>query len=273
MRVRAGPARAASTRRPPGRSSAATRRKPDLMGHVMLRVRDVMRESFPIASYERAGARGRADHGPRRPRPRPDRRRRRRADRRDDRARARPPLRPRVAQGLEPRRRADLDRGDRRGRSTPRSSSAARARWTAASGSTRSTRAQRQPDLRGRRRRRRQPGRRPAPVARARRLPAHRQQRRSARRRDPRARPRARRVVAVSPLDSYVSSRMVTLAAPCGAMADREPLTVGLDDLITDISEQIKDVHYRAAVAARRRAAGRSACSRAPTWSRRSRGG
>ena len=55
--------------------------------------------------------------------------------------------------------------------------------------------------------------------------------------------------VAVSPLDSYVSSRMVTLAAPCGAMADREPLTVALDDLLTDVAEQIKDVHYRAAVA------------------------
>ncbi len=55
--------------------------------------------------------------------------------------------------------------------------------------------------------------------------------------------------VAVSPLDSYVSSRMVTLAAPCGAMADPDPLTVGLDDLISDIAEQVKDVHYRAAVA------------------------
>ena len=32
-------------------------------------------------------------------------------------------------------------------------------------------------------------------------------------------------------------------------MADREPLTVDPDDLIVDISEQIKDVHYRAAVA------------------------
>ena len=32
-------------------------------------------------------------------------------------------------------------------------------------------------------------------------------------------------------------------------MADRAPLTVDPDDLIVDISEQIKDVHYRAAVA------------------------
>ena len=55
--------------------------------------------------------------------------------------------------------------------------------------------------------------------------------------------------VVVSPLDSYVSSRMVTLAAPCRALADTDPLTVDRDDLVSEISEGIKDVHYRAAVA------------------------
>lgn len=55
--------------------------------------------------------------------------------------------------------------------------------------------------------------------------------------------------VVVSPLDSYVSSRMVTLAAPCRALADTEPLTVDPDDLVSEISDQIKDVHYRAAIA------------------------
>ncbi len=55
--------------------------------------------------------------------------------------------------------------------------------------------------------------------------------------------------IIVSPLDSYVSSRMVTLASPCKGMADRAPLTVDLDDLIQDVADQIKDVHYRAAVA------------------------
>lgn len=55
--------------------------------------------------------------------------------------------------------------------------------------------------------------------------------------------------IIVSPLDSYVSSRMVTLASPCEGMADREPLTIDLDDLIGDVAEEIKDVHYRAAVA------------------------
>ena len=53
----------------------------------------------------------------------------------------------------------------------------------------------------------------------------------------------------VSPLDSYVSSRMITLAAPCRALADTDPLTVDRDDLVSEISDQIKDVHYRAAVA------------------------
>ena len=64
--------------------------------------------------------------------------------------------------------------------------------------------------------------------------------------------------IVVSPLDSYATSRMITLAAPCEAMIDREPLTVGRDDLIADIAEQVKDVHYRAAIAvdSRRRPVG-----------------
>ena len=52
-----------------------------------------------------------------------------------------------------------------------------------------------------------------------------------------------------SALDSYVSARLITLAVPCRALMDAEPLTVRMDDLVADISEQIKDVHYRAAVA------------------------
>ena len=55
--------------------------------------------------------------------------------------------------------------------------------------------------------------------------------------------------VVVSPLDSYVSSRMITLAAPCRALADSDPLTVDRDDLVAEIASDIKDVHYRAAVA------------------------
>jgi manganese-dependent inorganic pyrophosphatase len=52
-----------------------------------------------------------------------------------------------------------------------------------------------------------------------------------------------------SPLDSYVTSRMVTLSAPCRALMDPEPLTVRPDDLLSDIADDVKDIHYRAAVA------------------------
>jgi manganese-dependent inorganic pyrophosphatase len=52
-----------------------------------------------------------------------------------------------------------------------------------------------------------------------------------------------------SPLDSYVCGRMITLAAPCGALMESEALTVNPDFLLDDISEQIKDLHYGAAIA------------------------
>jgi manganese-dependent inorganic pyrophosphatase len=55
--------------------------------------------------------------------------------------------------------------------------------------------------------------------------------------------------VVVSPLDSYVSGRMITLSAPSRALMDAEPLTVRPDDLVADVAEQLKDVPYRAAVA------------------------
>jgi manganese-dependent inorganic pyrophosphatase len=55
--------------------------------------------------------------------------------------------------------------------------------------------------------------------------------------------------VATSTLDSYVTARMITLAAPCHALMDPEPLTVRRDDLVADVAEQVKDVHYRAALA------------------------
>ncbi|MCW3001286.1 MAG: putative manganese-dependent inorganic diphosphatase [Conexibacter sp.] len=55
--------------------------------------------------------------------------------------------------------------------------------------------------------------------------------------------------VVLSPLDSYVCGRMTTLAAPCSALMDAEPLTVRGNDLLEDVTEDIKNVHYRAAVA------------------------
>jgi manganese-dependent inorganic pyrophosphatase len=55
--------------------------------------------------------------------------------------------------------------------------------------------------------------------------------------------------VIVSPLDTYVSGRMITLAAPCSAFMEKDPLTVATDYLLADVSEQIKEIHYGAAVA------------------------
>ena len=55
--------------------------------------------------------------------------------------------------------------------------------------------------------------------------------------------------VVSSSLDSYVTARMITLAAPCHALMDADPLTVRVEDLVSDISGEVKDVHYRAAVA------------------------
>ena len=54
--------------------------------------------------------------------------------------------------------------------------------------------------------------------------------------------------IITSPLDSYVTSRMITLSEPCSALIEGDPLTVALDDLVSETAEQIKDVHYRAAV-------------------------
>ncbi|HEX6389856.1 MAG TPA: putative manganese-dependent inorganic diphosphatase [Solirubrobacteraceae bacterium] len=55
--------------------------------------------------------------------------------------------------------------------------------------------------------------------------------------------------VITTPLDSYVAGRMITLASPCKALIETEPLTARTDDLVADILEAVKDVSYRAAVA------------------------
>ncbi len=54
--------------------------------------------------------------------------------------------------------------------------------------------------------------------------------------------------VIVSPLDTYVSGRMITLAAPCRGLMERDPLTAAPDDLVSEVSEQIKESHYGAAI-------------------------
>ena len=55
--------------------------------------------------------------------------------------------------------------------------------------------------------------------------------------------------VVSSPLDSYVTARMITLSAPCRALLDPNPLTVRPDDLLSDVADEVKEVHYRAAMA------------------------
>lgn len=55
--------------------------------------------------------------------------------------------------------------------------------------------------------------------------------------------------IVVSDLDSYVCGRLTTLAAPCSALMDTDPLTVRGNDLLEDVTDMIKDVSYRSAVA------------------------
>ena len=55
--------------------------------------------------------------------------------------------------------------------------------------------------------------------------------------------------VLLSPLDSYVTSRMIQLSVPCWEVMLQNPLTVDLDELLTDITDSVMEVHYRAAIA------------------------
>lgn len=54
--------------------------------------------------------------------------------------------------------------------------------------------------------------------------------------------------VVLSPLDSYVTGRIVSQAVPVREVMSRNPLTTEPDDLISDISDRIKDVHYSACI-------------------------
>jgi len=54
--------------------------------------------------------------------------------------------------------------------------------------------------------------------------------------------------VVLSPLDSYVTSRMVQLSVSVLEVMSRKPVTVDPDELITDITDQVMEVHYRAAI-------------------------
>ena len=55
--------------------------------------------------------------------------------------------------------------------------------------------------------------------------------------------------IVLSPLDSYVTSRMIQLSVPCWELMTENPLTVEPEDLITEITQSVMEVHYRAAIA------------------------
>ena len=55
--------------------------------------------------------------------------------------------------------------------------------------------------------------------------------------------------IVLSPLDSYVTSRMIQLSVPCWEVMTGDPLTVHPEELLADITNDVMAVHYRAAIA------------------------
>lgn len=55
--------------------------------------------------------------------------------------------------------------------------------------------------------------------------------------------------VVLSPVDSYVTSRLIQLSVPCWEVMGENALTVEPDTLISDITQSVMEVHYRAAIA------------------------
>jgi manganese-dependent inorganic pyrophosphatase len=56
-------------------------------------------------------------------------------------------------------------------------------------------------------------------------------------------------IIIISPSDSYVTSRMIRLSEPCSVVVSADPLTVAPDDVLGEVSSQVLDVDYRAAIA------------------------
>jgi manganese-dependent inorganic pyrophosphatase len=54
--------------------------------------------------------------------------------------------------------------------------------------------------------------------------------------------------IILSPLDSYVTGRLVSQSVPAREVMGRDPLTADPDDLLSDIADRIKDVDYSAAI-------------------------
>jgi manganese-dependent inorganic pyrophosphatase len=55
--------------------------------------------------------------------------------------------------------------------------------------------------------------------------------------------------IVVSPLDSYVTGRLVSLSVPVREVMTRDPLTTDEDDLAADVTDLIQGVYYSAAIA------------------------
>ncbi len=54
--------------------------------------------------------------------------------------------------------------------------------------------------------------------------------------------------IVLSPLDSYVTGRLVSLSVPVREVMSPDPLSVEPDDLVADVAERMREVHYSAAV-------------------------
>jgi manganese-dependent inorganic pyrophosphatase len=56
--------------------------------------------------------------------------------------------------------------------------------------------------------------------------------------------------IVLSPLDSYVTGRLVSLSVPVREVMSRDPLVCEPDDLLSDVTDRMREVHYSAAIVA-----------------------
>lgn len=54
--------------------------------------------------------------------------------------------------------------------------------------------------------------------------------------------------IVLSPLDSYVTGRLVSLSVPVREVMSRDPLVCEPDDLLSDVTDRMREVHYSAAI-------------------------
>ena len=77
--------------------------------------------------------------------------------------------------------------------------------------------------------------------------------------------------IVLSPLDSYVTGRLVSQSVPAREVMGRDPLTAEPDDLLSDIADRIKDVDYSAAIVVDDAGVPGRPGDAAPSWSTRAR--